>query len=59
MDKLIKTISEDGAFRAFVLDSTKTVQTAQAFHKTQSSSTVALGRTLIANQILALSLIHI
>ena len=53
MDKLIKSISKSGAFRAYVLDSTQTVKTAQEKHKTLSSSTVALGRTLIANQILA------
>ena len=29
MDKLIKTISESGSFRAYVLDSTETVRTAQ------------------------------
>jgi len=52
MDKIIKTISESGAFRAFVLDSTETVRTAQEKHQTQASSTVALGRTLIASQIL-------
>lgn len=53
MDKLIKTISESGAFRAYVLDSTETVRLAQKKHQTLSSSTIALGRTLIANQILA------
>ncbi len=53
MDKIIKTISETGAFRAFVLDSTETVRTAQEKHQTQASSTVALGRALIASQILA------
>ena len=53
MDKIIKTISESGSFRAFVLDSTETVQAAQEKHQTQASSTVALGRTLIASQILA------
>ena len=53
MDKLIKTITESGSFRAYVLDSTETVRTAQEKHNTLSSSTVALGRTLIANQILA------
>ena len=53
MDKIIKTISESGAFRAFVLDSTETVRTAQEKHQTHASSTVALGRTLIASQILA------
>ena len=52
MDKIIKTISENGSFRAYVLDSTETVQTAQEKHQTQASSTVALGRTLIASQIL-------
>ncbi|MCP1639618.1 molecular chaperone Hsp33 [Streptococcus gallinaceus] len=53
MDKLIKTISSNGHFRAFVLDSTETVRTAQEKHDTMASSTVALGRTLIASQILA------
>lgn len=53
MDKLIKSISASGAFRAYVLDSTETVRMAQEKHQTLSSSTVALGRTLIANQILA------
>ncbi|GGE24160.1 Hsp33 family molecular chaperone HslO [Streptococcus himalayensis] len=53
MDKIIKTISNSGSFRAFVLDSTETVKTAQEKHQTLASSTVALGRTLIANQILA------
>jgi len=53
MDKIIKTISENGSFRAYVLDSTETVRAAQEKHQTQASSTVALGRTLIASQILA------
>lgn len=53
MDKIIKSISKSGAFRAFVLNSTQTVKTAQEKHHTLSSSTVALGRALIANQILA------
>jgi len=53
MDKIIKTLSKSGHFRAFVLDSTETVKTAQEKHHTMASSTVALGRTLIANQILA------
>ncbi|HGI7373850.1 TPA: Hsp33 family molecular chaperone HslO [Streptococcus pyogenes] len=53
MDKIIKSIVQSGAFRAYVLDSTETVALAQEKHNTLSSSTVALGRTLIANQILA------
>ncbi len=47
MDKIIKTISESGAFRAFVLDSTKPSHCSKNI-KLQASSTVALGRTLIA-----------
>lgn len=53
MDKLIKSISKSGFFRAYILDSTETVRMAQEKHQTLASSTVALGRTLIANQILA------
>ncbi|HEQ4800916.1 TPA: Hsp33 family molecular chaperone HslO [Streptococcus pyogenes] len=53
MDKIIKSIAQSGAFRAYVLDSTETVALAQEKHNTLSSSTIALGRTLIANQILA------
>lgn len=53
MDKLIKSIANSGAFRAYVLDSTETVKLAQEKHQTLASSTVALGRALIANQILA------
>ena len=53
MDKLIKTLSENGHLRAYVLDSTQTVRAAQEAHQSLASSTVALGRTLIATQILA------
>lgn len=53
MDKITKTISENGHFRAFVLDSTETIRTAQEKHDSMASSTVALGRAFIANQILA------
>lgn len=52
MDKIIKTISNDGYFRAFALDATETVAEAQRRHQTWPTSTVALGRTLIAAQIL-------
>lgn len=52
MDKIIKTISNNGHFRAYALDATETVTTAQDLHHTWSTSTVALGRTLIAAQIL-------
>ena len=54
MDKIIKSISKNGHFRAFALDSTLTVREAQERHQTWPTSTVALGRTLIAAQILGL-----
>ncbi|MCS4488786.1 Hsp33 family molecular chaperone HslO [Streptococcus sciuri] len=53
MDKIIKSIATNGAFRAYVLDCTETVKVAKEKHQTLSSSTVALGRGLIANHILA------
>ncbi|MDU4037937.1 MAG: Hsp33 family molecular chaperone HslO, partial [Lactococcus lactis] len=52
MDKIIKSISKNGHFRAFALDSTLTVREAQERHQTWPTSTVALGRTLIAAQVL-------
>ncbi|WEV45228.1 Hsp33 family molecular chaperone HslO [Streptococcaceae bacterium ESL0687] len=52
MDKIIKTISDNGHFRAFILDATETVQVAQKIHQTWPTSTVALGRTLISALIL-------
>lgn len=51
-DKILKSISKNGHFRAFTLDSTLTVREAQERHQTMPTSTVALGRTLIAAQIL-------
>ena len=51
-DKILKSISKNGHFRAFALDSTLTVREAQERHQTMPTSTVSLGRTLIAAQIL-------
>lgn len=51
-DTLIKAISKDGKFRAFALLATETVATAAQRHDTWSTSTVALGRTLMAGAIL-------
>ncbi|MFK4787277.1 Hsp33 family molecular chaperone HslO [Lactococcus petauri] len=51
-DKILKSISKNGHFRAFALDSTLTVREAQERHQTMPTSTVALGRTLIVAQIL-------
>ena len=44
MDKIIKTISESGTFRAYVLDSTETVRTAQEniIHKLAPRSHLAV-----------------
>lgn len=53
MDTLIKTIAKNGAFRAYVVDATETVRAAQKAHGTMASSTVALGRALISNLMLA------
>ncbi|MDR0199486.1 MAG: Hsp33 family molecular chaperone HslO [Streptococcaceae bacterium] len=50
-DILLKSTSAH--FRAYALDATETVQEAQKRHDTKPSSTVALGRTLMAAQILA------
>lgn len=52
MDKIVKSMSKNGHFRVFALNSTETVREAQKKHNTMPSSTVALGRTLIAAQIL-------
>ncbi len=50
--KSLNQFQKNGHFRAFVLDSTETVREAQKRHQTWPTSTVALGRTLIAAQIL-------
>lgn len=51
-DTLIKAISKDGNFRAFALLATETVAEAAQRHDTWSTSTVALGRALMAGAIL-------
>ncbi|MDR1568120.1 MAG: Hsp33 family molecular chaperone HslO [Streptococcaceae bacterium] len=51
-DTLIKAISKDGKFRAFALLATETVAEAALRHGTWSTSTVALGRSLMAGAIL-------
>lgn len=53
MDTLIKTTAKNSAFRAFVIDATETVRAAQEAHQTMASSTVALGRALISNLLIA------
>lgn len=53
MDTLIKSLSNDGHIRTFVLKATEEVARAQTLHNTMASSTVALGRTLMVAQILA------
>lgn len=51
-DILIKAISKDGNFRAFAFLATETVAEAAQRHDTWSTSTVALGRALMAGAIL-------
>jgi molecular chaperone Hsp33 len=51
-DVLLTAITNDGFVRAYAVKATGVVEEAQARHETWSSSTVALGRTLIAGLLL-------
>jgi molecular chaperone Hsp33 len=55
MDKLIKAVSNDKGFRAFAMVATETVREGALRHDTWSSSTVALGRTLMGGLILGMN----
>ena len=46
MDKIIRTITSDGAVMAAALDASDICFTAQRLHKTSPSATAALGRLL-------------
>lgn len=52
-DYLVKAITKDGSLRAFAIDSTNTVKTAQKIHDTWSASSAALGRTIVGSGLLA------
>ncbi|WP_261809967.1 Hsp33 family molecular chaperone HslO [Levilactobacillus humaensis] len=56
-DYLIKSLIDNGMFRAYVVDATETVAEAQQRHDTWSSATAALGRTLIGTMLLSTSLL--
>ena len=46
-DYLVKALCYKGSIRAYAISATETVSEAQRRHDTWSSSTAALGRTLI------------
>ena len=56
MDKIIRTITSDGAVMAAALDASDICFTAQRLHKTSPSATAALGRLLCAASIMGNSL---
>ncbi|WPC18169.1 Hsp33 family molecular chaperone HslO [Pediococcus inopinatus] len=56
-DYLIKSIINDGMFRAYVINGTNLVQEAQKRHDTWSAATAALGRSLVGTIMLAGSLL--
>lgn len=56
-DYLVKSIINDGMFRAYALTSTNLVREAQERHDTWSASTAALGRSLTATIMLASSVL--
>ena len=52
-DYLVKSLAYDGQIRAYAVDATQTVATAQNLHDTWSASSAALGRTLIGTLLLS------
>lgn len=56
MDKIIRTITSDGAVTAAAVDCSDIVFTAQALHKTSPVATAAFGRLLAAGSIMGASL---
>lgn len=52
-DYMVKSIINDGMFRAYVVDATNLVQEAQTRHDTWSASSAALGRSLVGTLLLA------
>lgn len=56
-DYMIKSIIDDGMFRAYVADATGIVQEAQRRHDTWSASSAALGRSLVGTLLLASSVL--
>lgn len=56
MDKIIRTITSDGAIMAVALDASDICFTAQKLHKTSPSATAALGRLLCGASIMGVGL---
>ncbi|MBT2732552.1 Hsp33 family molecular chaperone HslO [Carnobacterium sp. ISL-102] len=55
-DYLLKSICYDGQVRVYTIDATKTVREAQQRHDTWSSSSAALGRTMVGALLLGATL---
>lgn len=56
-DYLLKSVVNDGQFRAYAVDATELVREAQRRHDTWSAASAALGRTLIATLMLSSSVL--
>lgn len=56
-DYLLKSIIDDGQFRAYAVDATNLVKEAQTRHDTWSAASAALGRSLIGTLLLASSVL--
>lgn len=56
MDKIIRTITSDGAIMAAAVDASDIVFTAQSLHKTSPVATAALGRMLAAGSLMGANL---
>ena len=52
-DYLVKSLAFDGQSRAYAVDATETVSTAQKLHDTWSAASAALGRSLVGTLLLA------
>ena len=52
-DYLVKALAYDGQLRAYVIDATQTVATAQAKQGTWSAATAALGRSMVGTLLLS------
>lgn len=52
-DYLVKSLAFDGQIRAYAVDATETVSTAQKLHDTWSAASAALGRSLVGTLLLA------
>ncbi|KRK99345.1 Hsp33-like chaperonin [Secundilactobacillus odoratitofui DSM 19909 = JCM 15043] len=56
-DYLVKSVVDDGQFRAYAVDATELVREAQSRHDTWSAASAALGRSLVATLMLSSSVL--